>query len=230
MTARYAVYFAPSEDSDLWRFGSGWIGRDAVTGACSGSAAPDGLDPARWQAITASPRHYGFHATLKPPFALAEGTDEDGLSRSATAFAATYEAFEALSLAITDLGGFLALCPSKPSPRLNRLAADCVRAFDAFRARQSAAGLDKRRRGGLPLRQEAMLQRWGYPYVMGEFRFHMTMTARLETGERERVAALLAQLAAPLTAHALKVDAICLYRQPDREAPFNLLRRFVFGD
>ncbi len=229
MTARYAVYFAPSEDSDLWRFGSGWIGRDAVTGAETGASAPVGLDSGRWQEITASPRHYGFHATLKPPFALAEGTDEGGLARAAAAFAATYPPFESPPLVVTDLGGFLALCPSTPSPQLNRLAADCVRAFDAFRARQSAAELDKRRKGGLPLRQEAMLQRWGYPYVMDEFRFHMTLTVRLEPGERESVAALLAPLAAPLAAQALAVDGICLYRQPHREAPFTLLRRFGFG-
>lgn len=228
MTARFAVYFAPAPDSALWRFGSAWLGRDA---AGEGELAPPalpGLDPERWQEITRSPRHYGFHATLKPPFALAAGTDAEDLTRAAAAFAATQRRFSAPPLAVTDLGGFLALCPTVPSAALNRLAADCVRAFDAFRAPQSAAERDARRKAGLSPYMEAQLGRWGYPYVMDAFRFHMTLTMRLEAEERARVADLLAPLAAPVTARPLPVEAIALFRQPDRETPFTLLRRFAF--
>lgn len=230
MTERYAVYFAPPEDGPLWRFGSMWIGRDARSTAEPVPPALDGLDPDRWRDITQSPRHYGFHGTLKPPFALADGTDAAGLERDIAAFAADRAPFQTAPLVLKAVGGFLALCPGAPSPDLDALAADCVRAFDAYRAPQSEAELEKRRKGGLPPRQEEMLRRWGYPYVMEEFRFHMTLTSRLDDAERERIATLLRPLAAPLAEAPLTVDAICLYHQPERSAPFTLLRRFPFGN
>ncbi|MEX2643188.1 MAG: DUF1045 domain-containing protein [Acetobacterales bacterium] len=224
--ARYALYFAPPEDGPLWRFGSFWIGRDARSVAEPVPPDIPGLDAERWREVTGSPRHYGFHGTLKPPFALAEGTTLEELESSAAAFADSRPAFAAPPLVLKDVGGFLALCPAERSAALDGLAADCVRAFESFRAPQSETELDKRRKGGLPPRQEAMLQRWGYPYVMEEFRFHMTLTSRLDADERRRLGALLEPLVAPLAGAPLEVDAICLYHQPERSTPFTLLRRF----
>ena len=64
---RFAVYFAPEPSSLLHRLGSQWLGRDAFSG---GSCIQPG--PADLAEMTAEPRRYGFHATLKPPFALKE--------------------------------------------------------------------------------------------------------------------------------------------------------------
>src|SRR3546814_16854276 len=57
--------------------------------------------------------------------------------------------------------------------------ADCVRAFDRFRAPPSETALARRRAAGLSARQEANLQAWGYPYVMEDFRLHFTLTGRI---------------------------------------------------
>ena len=35
-------------------------------------------------------------------------------------------------------------------------------------------------KSGLTDRQEALLTQWGYPYVMEEFRFHITLTGALD--------------------------------------------------
>ena len=43
-----------------------------------------------------------------------------------------------------------------------------------------AAELERRRKAGLSAAQEKMLLRWGYPYVLDEFRFHLTLTGRLQ--------------------------------------------------
>ena len=65
--ARVALYWAPAVDDPLHRLGSAWLGRDAETGASIAQPSIPGLD---LPALTADPRRYGLHATLKPPFHL----------------------------------------------------------------------------------------------------------------------------------------------------------------
>lgn len=230
MTARYAVYFAPAPDTALAAFGRTWLGRDAETGAAVEQPALPGIDATTLHAQTASPRFYGFHGTLKPPFALAPGCEAAGLETTLAAFAATQAPFELAGLRLARLENFLALVPTQPSPLLDRLAADCVRDFDAFRAPPLDADLAKRRANGLTPVQEANLQRWGYPFVFEEFRFHLTLTGPIaEDSLRDHFAAALAPLAAPFAAAPVRVDALCLFRQPDRATPFRLVRRVPFG-
>ena len=70
MRPRYAIYFAPAHGSPWWEFGARWLGRDerndtALTQHPLAQIAPDDL-----LELTAQPRRYGFHATLKAPFGL----------------------------------------------------------------------------------------------------------------------------------------------------------------
>ncbi len=228
MSARYAVYFAPPPGSALAEFGAVWLGRDCADGTARAQPAVDGLSPTRLAEITTSPRHYGFHGTLKPPFALADGCCEADLLAAVAAFAAARAGFDAPPLRVAALSGFTALVLSAPCPAMRDLAADCVRDLDRFRAPAGAAELARRRAAGLSPRQDALLRAWGYPYVMDEFRFHMTLTERLPAADRAVVMAALAPLAAPVTEAPLQVDGIAVFHQPDRESPFNLLRRFPF--
>ncbi|HZD26106.1 MAG TPA: DUF1045 domain-containing protein, partial [Alphaproteobacteria bacterium] len=124
---RYAIYFAPAPGSALEAFGRRWFSGE------DWSTVP-GIPAERLAALLESPRHYGFHATLKPPFALADGTDEAGLMAALAAFARAWPRFSAPPLAPRPLGRFLALQPEGESAELTMLAADCVRAFDGFRA------------------------------------------------------------------------------------------------
>jgi putative phosphonate metabolism protein len=228
MTARYAIYYAPGDTTDLWRFGTEWLGRDPLTGAALPQPAVDGLDRAFVAAATESPRHYGFHATIKPPFALASGEYAAQLIHALGEFAARRAPFAAPKLELTRLGRFLALTLAEPEPRMTGLAADAVRIFDGFRAPPEAAELEKRRAAGLSAVQETLLAKWGYPYVMDEFRFHMSLTGRLDPADIDRVEAALRPLVAPYCAAPLPVDSLCLYWQKTRETPFTLLKRFRF--
>ena len=63
---RVAVYYAPEPSDPLWTAACAWLGWDAERGAPV--PQPDLLEIAD---LTASPRLYGFHATLKPPMRLA---------------------------------------------------------------------------------------------------------------------------------------------------------------
>lgn len=226
---RYAVYFAPSRAHPLWAAGCSLLGRDPETGEDVAQPALAGLSPDRLRVITAEPRRYGWHATLKPPFALADGTDERSLDAALTRFAASRGAFAMPPLVVAPLSGFLALVPDTRSPALEALAADCVRAFDHFRRPPSTDEFARRRTSSLDAEEERNLARWGYPYVMERFRFHMTLTARLEAEERAHAATALARHLADTLAAPLAADAVALFGEPEPGAPFALLRRFPFA-
>ena len=130
----------------------------------------------------------------------------------------------------SEIGDFLALVPADPAPALSRLADACVAEFDAYRAPPDAAELAKRHAAGLTPRQAELLARWGYPYVLDEFRFHLTLTGPIaDPTERTRVAGLLQPLVAPLLGQPMPVRELCLFHQPDRATPFRLIQRIPFG-
>ena len=223
---RYAIYFSPAPESALGVFGREWLGYDAGTGEPVEQSGLATLSRQRVAEITAEPRRYGFHATLKPPFALAEGRSVDELSAAVEAFAEQRHSILAPPLALAPLSGFWALVLSRPCGAVDRLAEDCVRWFDAFRAPPSIDELTRRRRAGLSAAQDALLVRWGYPYVMEAFRFHLTLTQRLDAAEGARLADELSSIVAPLCREAVHIDAIALFHQPAPQGPFRLVRRY----
>lgn len=227
--ARYAVYFTPPVGSALWQWGSAVIGYDSARGARPEPMPDPALAGLLTDAVQSEPRRYGFHATLRAPFELAPGAGVADLLAAAEAFAAARAAVVLPAVEPGLMGGFIALlCPSPP-PRLAALAADVVRCFEPMRAPLSAADRQRRLKAPLSPRQLAHLDRWGYPYVLDDFIFHMTLTGRLPDGaQAESALALLRRQFAPLAA-PVAVDAISVLEQPSRDAAFRLLRRFPFA-
>ncbi len=226
MSARYAVYFSPRADEGLAVFARAWLGRDPERDRDVAQIVPDGLSQTALAEITAEPRRYGFHGTLKAPFALARGATADALLTFAADFARRRAPFTIPHLDLALLDGFLALVPAQQVPELDQLAADCVREFDLFRAPLDEADLARRRQAGLTARQEAALVRWGYPYVLEDFRFHLTLTGRLDEPERGRIRDILMRLMAPYLEVPLQVRDLVVFAQDDRAAPFRILARF----
>lgn len=229
MSGRYALYFAPPPGSELEAFGRSVVGRDHVTGEEVEPLAIDGLSADEVHGITKSARHYGFHATLKAPFALRDGCTEDELKAAAEAFAASRAAFTAPPLQLSTLGRWIALTLSQSCPPMDQLAADCIRDFEPFRAPLSEGDIEKRRQSGLTPRQDDQLLAFGYPYIFDDFHFHMTLAGPMDSEESERVASLLRREALAVTGSPLPVDAVALYRQPDRDSPFVQTARFPFS-
>ncbi|NLH82976.1 MAG: DUF1045 domain-containing protein [Phyllobacteriaceae bacterium] len=229
MTApRLAVFFAPSPSSELWRTGSAVLGRDAASGARVAFPDSPPCDAADWEDVTAEPRRYGFHATLAAPFELADGASEAETIDFARAFVADRVPFDLPDLAVADLADFVALRPSAPSTALERLAADCVVLFHPYRAPLSPE--DRARRLGPDPSAEriANVDRWGYPHVFEHHRFHMTLTGSLADDRRAGVRAALAEQFGDALRGGV-VDAITLFRQESRDAPFRVLARLPFG-
>lgn len=227
---RYAVYFSPEQDSSLAELGARILGRDARTGAVLEHPALPGIDPGRVHALTAEPRRYGLHATLKPPFFLADGATEHELEAEAARVAATTAPFVLPPLRVASIGSFLALALTQASSALDVLARQCVLDLDRFRRPATEAELAGRRVKGLSAVQEQLLGRYGYPYVLEEFRFHLTLTGRIaDPAEREAVRAALHTFLAPALARPVAVGALYLFRQPSPAEPFVVWRQIRLG-
>lgn len=225
MAPRYAIYAAPPPDDPLWGFGSTAIGYDAARAVDVGFPQGSPFDRPDWCALTEEPRRYGFHGTLKAPFALAGGRSEAELMEAAMLFAERAEAFTIPELAVKALTRFVALVPAAPAPALDQLAGDCVTAFEPFRADLDPADRARRLKAPLTDRQIAQLDTYGYPYVFEDFRYHMTLTGPLPADILTDVTQALADAYRPVAA-PFRVDAIVLFVQPERAGRFTILARF----
>jgi phosphonate metabolism protein PhnN/1,5-bisphosphokinase (PRPP-forming) len=231
---RYALYFAPSPDSAWWRTASRWLGRDPMGTQAVQQLGLTSLPRMLMQELTKSAARYGFHATLKAPFQLVEGMEEQHLERMASAFCALQQALPLHDLVVKPMGDFLALRPAAKREDINALAMRCVSYFDLLRAAPDAAYLAKRRHIGLSERQEALLQRWGYPYTEEEYRFHLTLSDSLAQQDPETVYQLRkaaeAHFAALIEKEPMSLDALSIFREDQPGADFVFWRRFPFAN
>ncbi|WP_417249187.1 DUF1045 domain-containing protein [Celeribacter sp.] len=223
---RFAVYFAPPEGA-LWEFTARWLGWDALAGVTCAHPLIEGL-PAPAEEITVTPRKYGFHGTIKPPFRLADGATREALEADLAALATQLSPVWCDGLALKRLGGFLALVPVGETSDLATLASEVVKSLDHHRAPPSEAELARRRGAGLSPAQEENLARWGYPYVMDEFKFHLTLTGNLAEEDARAVEAALRPHLAPLLPTPFIVPDLCLFGEA-QDGRFHLLHRYALS-
>lgn len=224
MTSRVAVYYAPGQTDPLWAAGCAWLGRDAASGARTVQPALCGIEK-----ITAAPRSYGFHATLKAPFRLREGIMRQDVLARAQGLAASIAPFPLPPLHVAPAGGFLALLATKPSAPLQALADTVVAGFDDLRAPLTRDELERRRAGGLSVAGEAMLARWGYPEVFEAWRFHMTLSQRLTEAQHAYYGRPAQAAFAPALSQQRQVSDICLFLQMHPGADFRIVQRIALG-
>jgi len=217
---RVALYAAPPAECRLSQAAAAWLGRDAWGGMAPPRVAVAGFDVIELDRLTAEPRRYGFHATLKPPFRLAEGTTFEGFRAALRAFCDSAAPVLLPSLALQRIGPFFALVPEGDLPALQALAADVVETFEPFRAPSTAEEIARRRPERLTPRQRDYLSAWGYPYVFDGFRFHMTLTGPVPDERRDAMEAALRERFAPFIGAPLTVDALALFVEPSPPGDF----------
>ncbi|MSP00177.1 MAG: DUF1045 domain-containing protein [Acetobacteraceae bacterium] len=222
--ARVGVYYCPCEDDPLFTSGAAWLGRDPFLGAPVTQPDLRGIEE-----VTAEPRGYGFHATLKPPMRLASGGSWASFVSAADRLAGQIAPFELPTLAVTNLHGFLALRETSACAPLQAFADVCVEELDRFRAPPPEAELARRRRARLTEAQDTMLTRWGYPYVFGEWLFHMTLTRRLSVEEHAVWRPAAERFFVEATAVKRLVADICLFTQTGPGAPFVIAKRLTLS-
>lgn len=234
MNGRVAIYAVPGTTADdgagsplreaasLLRVrAEAWLGR-SLAGAPVAVAAPEGWTREAVDEITVDARRYGFHGTLKAPFRLADGRTLGELEAAVAQFGAGRAPVSLPELALSRIGHFFALVPGAPAAPLNALAAAVVVAFDEFRAPPNAAELARRNPGAMSVRQRELFERWGYPYVLDAFRFHLTLTDRIEAPLQDKVEAVLDEWFADCLGETIPIDALAILTETVPGAPFEL--------
>ena len=226
---RYAIYFAPRQDSRFWEAGSQWLGRCAASQRSFAQPAIPGFDAAAFSQLTAAPRRYGWHATLKAPFSLAPGVDISDLLAALRKLCDRLEPFTMSPLTLTRLDDFLALTPVEISRQIQEVERQCVTELQPLSAQLSAEEFVRRRQAGLSLAEDAQLLRWGYPYVLEHFRFHMSLTGSLRACSAQQIDALRqagSDFFGDLS--ALSFDSIAVFAEPAQGEDFVLLEQIGF--
>ncbi|MGO1539136.1 MAG: DUF1045 domain-containing protein [Leucobacter sp.] len=209
---RFAVYALPGalgdadapEAVELWGAAEAWYARD------------------EFHDLTVDARRYGFHATLKAPFHLAKGTSEGELRAAADAFASARRPVIIQAPAPGQLGGFRALVPHGDATALADLAASAVREFDGFRAPLTELEVRRRRPERMSARERELFEQWGYPYVLDQFHFHMTLTDPVPISRSSEVDAALAEHFAATAGVDVPLRAIALFTEREPGAPFTV--------
>lgn len=203
MTARYAIYFAPARDSLLWQHAEEWL------------AQPD-LEP-----LTVSARRYGFHATIKAPMTLALDLAELDAALSEFVLEEAPVALSGLAPRLID--GFLALTTEPQPAALTDFAAAAVDAFEPFRAPLTEGELARRLKAPLSERQIELVHQFGYPYVLEQFLFHMTLTDRLPPDMQAPMVERATAWLADVLAKPIRLDRLAVFAEPEPGAAFQRL-------
>lgn len=223
---RYAVYFAPKADSEWWKAGSHWLGRCAASKRELSQPVVAGLSATELTRITAEPRRYGWHATLKAPFSLKAGMHAQHLLDTLDGVCRSTPRFSLPGLTTSTHGGFLALRPEASSEHLHALAARCVTELQPLVEPLSESELARRRQASLTPEQDQLLQRWGYPWVLDHFQFHLSLTGSLRgwpAAQQEAVTQAAQQHFYDLP--SCPVDCISVFAEPAKGDDFVLVEQ-----
>ncbi|WP_438392438.1 DUF1045 domain-containing protein [Caballeronia sp. DA-9] len=226
--ARIALYYAPPSTSPWWHAGCEWLGRDAETGeVMEPPVVPTLAQPVA--SLTAAPSQYGWHGTLVPPFHIAEGHEAEDVLSTALEWAKRVSPFS-VPLQAVEMGRFVALRAEQPAhdEAIRDIAASALHALASLRARPPAEDIERRLASGLTPRQRALLHEWSYPYVLDEFRFHMTLSNSIDSAPLRAKIRSFWQ-ARGETLGPLPFDGAALFVQAHRKAPFSLWKRLPFA-
>jgi putative phosphonate metabolism protein len=227
---RYAIYFIPAADTALYRFGAAALGYDCFGGTDVPTFDALPVDAGTWRELTEAPRRYGFHATLKAPFVLAGERSEAELIAAIERFAQAVEASPTIDPEVRLLHRFVAIVPAAENAALCALAASCVAHFDGFRVPLTEDDRGRRLAARLTERQIGYVERWGYPYVLDEYRFHMTLTGALDRDRRELMLSYLRDSFSRVCGERpIPIDRLALLRQVGPDARFVVIADVPMG-
>ncbi|SMO32546.1 DUF1045 domain-containing protein [Paracoccus laeviglucosivorans] len=213
---RYAIYHLPG--GDLGAFGAAWLGWDVRAGTTPSRPDVPGL-PGDAAAMTAPPMRYGFHATIKAPFRLAEGHEAADVIRRAEMICDHLAPF-ALPLELRCDHGFVALRPVVQPPELMALEQALVTRLDDLRAPLTPAEYERRKPDALPGKARAHLDHWGYPWVLDLFNYHLTLSSNMPADRAQDLRLALTPALAALIAQPMPVTDIALVGE-DEEGRFH---------
>lgn len=227
---RVAIYAAPDTQSHWWQLGSEWLGRCALHQQAMPQPTLDGIDAKTLLRLTADPRRYGWHGTLKAPFRLAEGLGLTQLRDAVDHICRQHQPSELTDMRVVSMGRFLALRPESPLNALQELAANCVTQLQPLAAPLTPADIKRRRQSCLTPEQDALMLAWGYPWVLDQFRFHFSLTGPLDAEPTGTVNRLLAGATAHLSSQPpMRLNHLSIFVEPTAGADFVLWQQRKLG-
>jgi hypothetical protein len=216
---RYAIYWTPIPDSPAAQFAALWFGGIEIFGL-----APD----LAGRAIK-SPAAYGLHATLKAPFRLRDDVEPEALQEALDGFCEKRRPPAAAPLTPGHFQRYVTLVLKDRKAEIDWLAEECVTHFDRYRAALNDEDRSRREIDGMSVRQAAFLEQFGYPYVLSEFRFHISIAGPLVRAELDEVAQALAPHLRSVMAEPLLIEDLTLLGEPQGGGTFQPLSRHRFG-
>ncbi|SHN61465.1 DUF1045 domain-containing protein, partial [Desulfovibrio litoralis] len=194
MPKRYALYFVPQQKTLLSALANGLLGRDIFSNTSVPFHCFKEISQQELEIATEEPRKYGLHATLKAPFYLKDNMTEQGLCLALEEFSKKQSSVYCPKLNLKNIDNFLGLTPAvltkseiNAQEEISCFAFNIVKEFDKFRAELSEADLIRRKKQLLSLKQLEYLERFGYPFVADEYRFHLTLTSRILDTEKNKI-------------------------------------------
>ena len=229
-TARFAIYFAPEIGSNLHTIGSQWLGRDSSSGKSIKQPNIKGISSNYFYKVTKNPRLYGFHATLKAPFRLNKEFPLKDLCSQIQKLSTLSKPFS-INLKVRKLGNFITLMMDPNEQKMQNLASKLVQNLDQFRAPLHQEEIYKRRMSTLTISEDENLLNWGYPYVFDDFRFHITLTEKIQCrSDREFMASAASSHFSKSLDNATPVSSISLFVQESSETDFLQIQQFALGE
>jgi hypothetical protein len=144
-------------------------------------------------------------------------------------FATRRKPAETGPLTLAREGRFLVLRPVEPTPLLDWLAAQCVAAFEDFAAPASETERAAHASPNLSDYQRLLLESFGDPHVLSEYRFYITLTGPLDKTHLERVTQALWPVLEEICASGVTVDGLSLFGDCGGRAPLRLIGRYRLG-
>lgn len=227
---RYAIYFAHESESAWWDTGAKWLGRCADRQLSISQTCPELLPPEKFSELTSAPRRYGWHATMKAPFVLRQDASFDQLQGALTEICSQFKPFRLPRLQVSRLDDFLALTPVGDVSDICKVERACVTQLHSLAAPLPPDELLRRRTAGLSLAKDSMLLRWGYPYVLDHFRFHLSLTGPLWDCSELQIQSIMQCARTQFDALPdYTFDSLAIFAEPERGADFVLVEQCKFS-
>lgn len=188
--SRYAIFYAPPKESNLEEFGRYWFGWDPLNAKLINNKRRinylnrfgiKNLINIDKNVLIA--KKYGFHGTLIPPFKLNKNYSTNTLFKKTEEIAKKLKKFKFYKFKLKKINNFYAFVQNKKNNNINKLSNRLVRELFKFRSPLTKKEIDRRNPSKLSKLQLNILYKWGYPYLMSEFNFHMTLASEV-TGNK----------------------------------------------
>ncbi len=227
--SRYAICYTPQPGTALAAFGRSWFGR-ANDGVTLQAFSDAGLSGTSFAKLAVAPGRYtGLHAQFRTPFAPRDGIGLDAVKTRLINFAARRKPIDTGPLTLSRSGRSLVLRPVEATPALDWLAAQCVASFEDFAAPPSDTEREEFAGPQLSDYQRLLLESFGDPYVLSEYRFSITLTGPLDAAHLERVAQALWPVLEEICASGVTVDGLSLCGDTGGRTPMRLIGRYHLG-